>query len=684
MPDSRESYVWPWLDDGAMLHVLSGFSREDFTNAALADMRLQIEAEDRSRFILPHSKNPTLPALRNRLVHLVTDLANKACGRSTEQTQTMLFDRLAQPVPAALLLAQRLAGSPASTNDPGAPLDGARLALITGLDAEATSGWVANLVQRGRDAHVLAALHPKTKESLTFIRASDDDGLNATLTGLQARLRPDSKIHLFTATQLDGLTFWSELHAPKLPSTTIAKLAAIAARALPNTAADLALIRTDTGPVLLQISALNAAPAAADAFADHAPLQDIDLRVFTIAEHKGALAALQAHIAKPDFPIGYRVSLQPMRKLGPADHDVDQLLERIEDLQDILDQIRNLDAPSLRLLRFSDDQLPALIDGLRRLPPRQLQSEHLRYAAGHAAGRDGPAHFILYDPSHINLDIPEAYWRQQGDQKPISYWLDPNIAGAELSRRGRFSVFTPMGMMLVPSLADFGGTLDESLKIVLGGLFVNTAKIVETATARPMFLFSHPTEDGFALDVEVLDEVAFGPLQLNIRMLNDYLKLRGPNLVNSTDLAEVAANLYTGQLAKGLQDSVAKVQADAEESWDYALGEVERDATWVLHALHREIEDAQTRITSAESYLHHAATRMVSLEKLVEQAEKVLGGTEDVSALLNEKLDGLTDRRDEFVERALGEFTTADLAMRAADERMEELLAKLAALLSPE
>ena len=690
MPDNRDSFVWPYLDDAAMLDVLDAFSADDHRALNAADLRLQISESETSRFVLPYSREIPLAPLRERLVQLVTEIGRKACGRSTEQAQSMIFDTLVSPQNAALILTLRLAATQPGIGRKSAH-DGDRLALVSSADADRAAKWIADITKRARDARVLVARHPRAKSHLTFIHAKDDLTLHSTLRGLSAHLKDKGDVRLFQPTELGELRLWSDTRRRPLAEAMSDRLGRILGAAHQSSdrhlAHDVAIFDDRHGPVLLYINDLGPAPAAADVFTGHNPAQDLQVQVYDIVPHPEAVAALQDRISQPGFPVGYRMHLHPLRRLGPSETDIEQVQARIEELQDIVDQIRAQDAPTLRLMRFSDAQLPAMIDGLRRLPPGMQKSEHLRYAAGHAAGRAEPSHFVLYDPGHISLDVPEAYWRGRADSgggnRPLSYWLDPHILQADAERRGNFAVFTPYGTALTPSLADFGGTLSETLKLVLGRLFVDTAHIVENADAQPMFIFSNPTEAGFRLDVEVLDANSFAPLKLQIRMLNDYLKVRGPNLVDATDLQDLAENLYSGSLAEGLHSEARHQQARAEAAWDEALGRIEDDAQVLLRALRFEVGAVQSRFTAAETYLLHAATRMEAMEKMVGVAEDALSGSADIARLLDAKLGEMSDSRDEFVERVLGEFSAAEQALAAATSRMSELQSQIEAFLNP-
>ena len=214
------------------------------------------------------------------------------------------------------------------------------------------------------------------------------------------------------------------------------------------------VMREPSGNILWAVLAAEAAAAEpVAALVDRMPDTALRIEQLQVMPSDQAQQALQARIADARFPLGYRVRLEEIPDRTVLERDVEVLREEIAEREAEIELIRALSAPQLRLLRFTDAQLPALVDALRRLRPALFQSADLRYAAAHAAGRAEPAHFLMYNPARVALEgyLREHTWRGRTEDHPIRYWLDPHAARAMDRDSARILVFAPVRHRLLPA-----------------------------------------------------------------------------------------------------------------------------------------------------------------------------------------------------------------------------------------
>ncbi|GGB28437.1 hypothetical protein [Allosediminivita pacifica] len=392
---------------------------------------------------------------------------------------------------------------------------------------------------------------------------------------------------------------------------------------------------------------------------------------------------LQAHITSAHFPLGYRVSLETIPDAMRGEPDIEGLREEIAEREAQIALLRALAAPQMRLLRFTDAQLPALVDALRKLPTDILHNSDLRYAAGHAAGRAEPAHFLLYDPAILALEglLREHFWRGQTDNHPIRYWLDPHAAQA-LGRAGKTQtwVFTPVHQRLIPAIDSFGGTLDETLRLLLGNLFADASAVLDADGAQPVFLFSPPGQSGADMEIELLDARWFQPVHLTLRWINDYMVVRSPRIADRKTLSRLAEDLYEGQTAEVLRAEAQARSDDLRAAWTDAQSTVQAQIDEVLAHIVSEIQTATQRLRLGRRYLTEVKTRIAEMDtRIATVRDMATEANEDGEALTNLAPDFM-DERFAMVASLIAELELGDQAMAQAEEKVRAELEKIETL----
>jgi hypothetical protein len=457
--------------------------------------------------------------------------------------------------------------------------------------------------------------------------------------------------------------------------------AARGAGVLPADVSDIVVLLTSetSADIFLHSKAtVQDAPKAADVIPVMLePVQPFDVTTIEFRPHEEAAAALADKIKALRRKIGYQVALKPIpRGVGPG-VDIEPILEAIAGLQSQVDQITALGAPQTRLMRFTDAQLPCMIDGLRRLPENKLTDKSLLYAACHSAGRAGPAHYLKYDPQSTFMRVAEAHWRADIDPHPISYWLEPFVAHAQLTRPTRTQVFVPSGQFMVPSLAHFGGNVDDTLRFVLGNLFDDQQPLMTDKKRSAYYVFTASPAQDFRLEVEVLDGDAFQPLHQRVEWINDYLQVRSPVAVDAERLAEVATGLYEGGVAKALQAELDKDIKTLDETWAVAQARIEADAFDAINMVASEMDAVSARIADLHTYLALADREMTGLEMVATRATQTLKGLDRIAEDLASKDSAMARSREDFESRVDAEVALAETLIENTETRVAQLRDRL-------
>ena len=466
MPDKREVFDTPDIRQSLLLAVLANLA-DAFPDAARAGLHIRLQGTTSFKLLLPHwEQSPKRPAaevkaLRSRIAVAVNDGAMLAYSPDTRVPKS---EDLA--LCGDLLAACILAISASSESRGALDLPDPLLAVLQGKDLEQA---VADTVRRSRHAAITIGLGPKRESQIAVVRLSNRADEGATLNGLRAGKAGQPV--LLARNETPGGVVWLDQHAtiPRARRGEVGQVLAglIAAQLLAP--ADEVLIFADAegGTFACILPGMADFPPAPDSLAPDDPPTPIRLSVLRIDPSDQALAALASTITDRAFPIGYRIELRPLPTRLRTEPDVEHLRERISELQAEIALIQAMAAPQLRLLRFSDEQLPALVDGLRRMPPQMQRGGHILFATGHAGGRAGPAHFVLYDPAQVSFEgrLPEFYWRNETVDTPISYWLDPHAAMAMTGASGEPLIFVPDQQRIIPAINSFGGTLNQTLRI---------------------------------------------------------------------------------------------------------------------------------------------------------------------------------------------------------------------------
>lgn len=698
----RDLWRYPTLRRDAVLPFLLGLAPY-LPRASRFDLRAFPDSSGRLAVLLPRPMGSTgadntqeseLALLRSNLAEAYA----KANRQLVDGEQTPLVSedpaRLPVLVEGVLAVVFGLA-RPGGDTGAMAPLDRIR-AVVEGMSPEAAAQTFATLIRHSRNASFLAS---DAQAVLLDLDGSDERG--ATLSGLRAAgLPPGATLLRRHPVAAFGLWLPEQLHLDDNTCESAATLLnALAAAGLVPAGGDLHLLRqqggagqalwlaaADEDSPLTPAETLAADTGGADVESDLGPA--IGFTLHRLRPDAQAQADLTARLNARDFPLGYRIRLARLPQIQRSEGDIERLREEIEEREARIALIQALGRPQLRLLRFTDAQLPALVDGLRQIPPGLRQNAGLLYAATHAAGRAEAAHFILYDPEQLQIDTiqPEYYWRALGDDRPMSFWLDPHAEEARDGNDAEPMVFVPSGHRIVPYIDSFGGTLGGTLRIVLGNLFADTSAVFDTKGSRPAFVFSDLRGSGAnpadEIAVELIDLSAFRPLTASLRWINDHILARSPRVADPQDLRELAEWLYRGQLA---QDLRTRMQAEVDEltlSWQQAeaglldgLDQLAIRSEGELRAFEQNLHTARQFIATATARLGEVTRGLNALGAAMDAADRALDGLAD-------DIPELTAARLAFLDRFQIEYELGLDAVASNHKSASDMKTRVAALLA--
>ncbi len=692
MPDSRDvpmrqGFRYPHLRERELLPFFAGLAPY-LIQAKTVGLRFEVTSDRGMVPFLPHWNAPPIQdqddviALRNIIADVYQSALSQSHDLSRRGVQSANVEKMIGSIAASVFALHR-ATVPNDMGQGGSSAAEDKLCALAG-DAAKLTEQVSQVVRRSRHSAVSVLSETQGDTDLVVIRLKDDVEDGSTLDGLRASIGDDFPV--CTRNETSSGTIWLS-DRRKLPRDQRSAAGAVLSGLVDagHLPIDHDLLLLGEIPEELNFTAIprqNRTLSIDELASDPADSIRPRIRELTLIAKEDAQVALQSRIVDARFPVGYRVSLRAVSDTTSKEADIETLREEIEERQAEIELIRALAAPQMGLLRFSDAQLPALIDGLRQMPPDMVQKGGLSYAAGHAAGRAEPAHFVLYDPAQVAIEgrLPEHFWRGRTEDRPIRYWLDPHAAAMHKSGSDPM-IFTPVRQRLLPPINSFGGQLKETLGVILSGLFADASAVLGKPDAQPIYVFSPPQVDGSEMEVELLDRTGFQPLHLSIRWINDYMMVRSPRIADYALLERLADDLYEGQAAAELRAGVDEAVADLTQAWMQGRSQVSQQITEVLGHVTKEIRQSGERIRLGHAYLSEVQKYVRELDEMINLAREEVAKADSAGADLHAFAANLLDARFSMVADLLAEMSVGDAAIQEAERRLQEASDKVEALL---
>lgn len=695
MSPKRDVWVLPAIRAQAVAPFLRALAPH-FALLATHDLRLRLEAQGRLVVLLPQGADAVaLDSVRGRLAQ-----AFVAAGRAANELDNLPLqqrDLADEPALAETVLAfiwqltvtrPRAAPHMDDADTTAQPLR----AIITTAPATAHASAFAAITRRSRDARFLAGDGP-----VTLLDLDHDPSRGATLEGLRASGLPQG-VCLLRRHSMAAMSIWlpeDKAFAGQDLDLVSELLNGLADAGVLSRAGDLHFLADAAGAG--QLIWLPPDPAAPASLTEAAVLAEtIDgpgladdlgpaLRFsrLTVTPDAAAQQTLNATLNDRRFPLGYRISLAPIPAISRSDDDIEQLRAEIEEREARIALIQALGRSQLRLLRFSNAQLPALVDGLRKMPRALREEAGLFYAATHAADRAEPVHYIYYDPERVQFDgmLPEFYWRAVTEDSPIAFWLDPHAEEARDGNPAEPMVFVPQGARIVPYIDSFGSSVSGTLRLVLGNLFADGSAVLDVPGARPAFVFGGNTAGRDEIAVDLIDLNSFAPLRLSLRWINEHILASSPRTADAEERRELAETLYAGQLARDMRKTMRDEVDGLKLAWEQAQVELLSCFDRLTDAVASEVRQTRAQLETARQFTMMSQARLSEVTQAMNGLGMAVGG---MDADLNAMADGipaLGKSRIALFERYQAEYDSNQHLMQDTRDEVASLTARIEALM---
>lgn len=695
---TRKPKQFPWVCDFGdhsstrVLSILRRLADDDWGRAMSSGLVISPGGSNRARLLMQMPPSGKASRETNRFIDTLLGICDDL-GIRIDRKRMQAFSRMdvsvtLDPLQGAIVLATRAQTALTAVDAAERAIDEDFLVVLEAEDAETLAKSKASILRYGRDHRDVAIGRPDGGGVLTGVVLKDHAEDYGNLRVQLGRSDVTIKTDVLRSSPLRGRRLWSNLPDDReIEDSALRDLDAILAAAATGDAmlgeGDPVFIEDGEagGLFFFSRSVTEAAPTLNEPIRAE-PVQPFELRSLTSVHGEKELSDLKAKIEALSPKLGYEVQLVKMRReIGPGT-DIERLREEIDELELLVDQASVYEAPQMRMLRFSDAQLGQMVTALRTLPFPALNDGKLKYASGHSAGRADPVHYLLYDPTEKSLHVAEGLWRgEASDNHPIGYWLEPFVAKAHAGRPSKTSVFVPVGKFLQPSLAHFGGAIEETLRAVLGDLFHSVQEVVERPETRPAFIFSPWDGDEFTMEVEVVDMASFGPLHLQLPWINDYLQVRDARSLDREALSNIADQLYAADYIENERQVLSSIVEDAEAAWSTATSRLREDAVAVVRSLDSEMRAGTERLAAVRAHMNTIQTEMDELERVLAVAEGALDAHLDIGGALEEKDLSMRRAREQFVDRVANEMFRGETELERLDERIQRLREHLSKLM---
>lgn len=397
------------------------------------------------------------------------------------------------------------------------------------------------------------------------------------------------------------------------------------------------------------------------------------LEIHSLEETPEALERLGQRIRDLVPPVGYELELRRLAP-GPADDaSLERIREKIAFLEEQASYVAGLGSPRHLLLRFTQHQLAALADALRRFPLPDIDRGLILY--GFQASTRAPAgiHYLLIDPasSMMTGPFPESYWRDVTQDQPIAFRIDPFFAFNYAAAPGPCHVFVPDGHALFPPLHSWNEDgIADYLRAVMSQWFHGQSG-VQTIPARPAYLFA---PDGGRVAVEVLDLDAFRPVTERVGWLNHNLLL-----VDRVSVEELIERMASAKKRAALAQEMEMEAARAEDAVAAAAAatsaRVSDQLTELAAMMAEEIEEASAHAGQTLNRIGRMHANLDLLDRVLAELEGRQRAIEQaVDTLLDES--GLFEKRRDELAGSVASLleTTGSLIDRLEGEVMDRVL----------
>jgi hypothetical protein len=372
---------------------------------------------------------------------------------------------------------------------------------------------------------------------------------------------------------------------------------------------------------------------------------------------------------------------------------LEHLLSQKARIEHNIAYLQSITAPQPVLMRFTQQQLPALAAQVRSFPMHVLHDGRLRY--GFQAFKSEPAgyHFLLIDlreTTRTELD-PLPFWQETGMDIPhLRYRLDPFWAHHYFEAGGDSMVFVPEGCTLFPPIHDWErGNMDQFLRETFEHWFKDRLQ-GQILPARPLYVFDGQPDSNSPIHVFVLDQDRMEPLHLRLGWLNDNLIINH-TLEKEKLMQEMAREITWGDLAQKIKVETEKTRREFSETTLAATQYIAQTTGEMTRVLTKEIDRTVKETFRMTQKIKRITQRLEEWDNILEDMETLLNEARELrqetthqkGAGKNEfwrmeqeiirELDASAKRRKELEEKVAEEIKKLQAATYSLKQRLKSV-----------
>jgi len=400
------------------------------------------------------------------------------------------------------------------------------------------------------------------------------------------------------------------------------------------------------------------------------PFRVRSFETLTLADSSVQLENLRALAAKTQPRRGYRLRLREAHYHEPNEELYENLLQELQQIEEELMELESLRVKRPQLYRFTQRQLPILVEKIASYPPNQLK--HLLYAF-HADESKFPegVHYLLVRPEVEMSDLDPLIWWGDNPEQPMRFWPDP-LWSLYYDKHGNQSqVFVPYNSVLHPP---FHSWEVAGMDAFLQEIFRDDRPQPDIAPSDNLiYVFTGVPERDADLDVVMLRSTDFVPINTpkNIGWINDHL-----TILSRVDLETFIEGLSNSVSRAALAETLLRDASKAEKALERAVLKSRDSMSDKTQALVDEIGNELDRLIAEAKQLvtdgNLVNQRIASLRTLYLSVASAVDQTETQAASVDKKQQAVSQRIRELAH-------SVESAIKAAQQAQEDFLLQMQA-----
>ncbi|MDJ0840373.1 MAG: hypothetical protein QNK37_27935 [Acidobacteriota bacterium] len=385
----------------------------------------------------------------------------------------------------------------------------------------------------------------------------------------------------------------------------------------------------------------------------------------TMVNSDAALSNLRSALGRVQPRIGYSLELRRTRFEEAAEIERTRLLERQAELDYRIAYLDSISMPRPKLLRFSQQQLPALADVVRGFPMKVLREgyplygfqSHPNVTGGEPKAEAGAGyHYIMVEPEDtvFNEMDPLPLWEHL-EGGAMRFQLDPFWARYYHGQGNECLIFVPEGCALFPTMHGWDvESMDTYMRETMDSWFAGRGETV-AVPEKPIYIFDGAPEAGAPIHITVLDRKALAPLRARLGWINDHLSVADAMGLEKF-VREMASDVTRSRMIRGLKADaqLARIKFDEllQETNQHVaerLDELTSVITEEFNHLVAETHQTTVKIKEYHDYLEQLTVLKEETRETAERGRELLDETEDQ----RQEVARYLIRLEEQVEREL-------------------------------